>query len=157
MLSMLIAYDQDGNVVGVMDWCVAKDKNGEVVGLIDFEAHELAGGKLRDIWDKEGAVGSATWPEWLPGAAYEFRVELDENKRIAALVHRRTRVKRKRSDIEKAIAERRAATPPGEPVDLRDILGGPQRPLKLDEEGRTQPRPAKSQRPAFPIVRRETG
>jgi hypothetical protein len=157
MLCQLLAYDEHGKVVATLSYCVAKDEDGNVVGLIDFEAYESQGAKLRDIWNVSNAVGSATWPEYLGGAAHDFKVELDENNRIVALVHGRSRRKRKRSDIEAAIAERRAVTPPGEPVDLRDIVGGPNRPLLLDEEGRTQPRPAKSQRPAFPIVRRETG
>jgi hypothetical protein len=157
MLCSLIAYDENGKVVATLDYILSRDENGVANGVIDFEAYEATGAKLRDLWNVSNAVGSATWPEYLGGAAHDFKVELDENNRIVALVHGRSRRKRKRSDIEAAIAERRAVTPPGEPVDLRDIVGGPNRPLLLDEEGRTQPRPAKSQRPAFPIVRRETG
>src|SRR3990167_2112402 len=50
MLSMLIAYDSTGNVVATQDHMVSRDESGEVTGLIDFAAHEVAGGKLRDIW-----------------------------------------------------------------------------------------------------------
>ena len=44
-------------------------------------------------------------------------------------------------------------TDPPAKVDLRDILGGPGKPLLLDEDGKTMKRP-KVQRPNLPIVGR---
>lgn len=186
MLCSLIAYDSSSNVVATLDHMVAKDNDGNVIGLVDFAAHEDAGGRLRDIWEQSNAVGSGTWPEWLGGAAYAFKVELDPNPgkaraRIKALVHKKSGHRRERAAIEAAIAERhneaklearkkgeqqRALlkgkvrddviaefTDPPVKVDLRDILGGPNRPLLLDEDGRTMKR-LKVERPNLPIVGR---
>jgi len=187
MLHSLIAWNAAGEVVGFIDHVVAKDDNGNVIGLIDFEAHEAAGGRLRDVFDVENAVGSGTWPEWIGGRAYDFKVELDPNPgqaraRIAALVHKTSAHRRERASIEAAIAERmneakvaakkkgdeqRALlkkrgisddvivqfTDPPIKVDLRDILGGPNRPLLLDDAGKTMARP-KVTRPNLPVVGR---
>src|SRR6266702_539871 len=97
MLAMLIAYDAAGSVIATLDHMVARDEHGNVVGLIDFEAHELAGGKLRDIWGIQDASGSGTWPEWLGSQAHSFRVELGPDKRIAALVHKTSGYRRERA------------------------------------------------------------
>jgi hypothetical protein len=137
-MSELLAYDTDGNVVATLGHMVARNDAGDVIGLVDFDAHEAAGGKLRDIWNVEGAVGSATWPEWLGGAAHDFRVELD-GKRIAALVHKTSGHRRERAAIEAAIADRIAGD---QPADIQDLVGGPTRPLTLDDKGQTAPRPA---------------
>lgn len=188
-LHSLVAYDANGEVVGTLDSVVAKDNDGNVVGLVDFAAHEEAGGRLRDIWDREGAAGSATWPEWIGAQAYDFKVELDANPgnaraKIAALVHKKSGHRRDRASIEAAVQERindrkmdarkkgdamrhdlrqrgmaaemleLVQDPEAEAADLRDLLGGPGKPLLLDEDGRTRPRPAKSQRPALPVVRK---
>lgn len=187
MLRSLIAYDVDGEVVATLDHMVAKDEDGKVVGLIDFEAHEEAGGRLREIWQSGNAVGSATWPEWIGGAAYDFTVELEPDPsparaRIKALVHKKSGHRRDRADIEAAIAERfndakleakkvgdkqrahlkrrgvsaeviEQFTDPPPTVDLRDLLGGPNRPLLLDDEGKTKKR-VKSKRPQLPVVKR---
>ena len=130
----LLAYDAAGSVVATLDHMVARDNEGNVIGLIDFGAHEDAGGKLRDIWDVAGTTGSGTWPEWLGSAAHAFRVELT-NRRITALVHRASGFRRERAAIEAAIA----ATPiDGQGMrDIRHIVGGPQRPILLDDDGRT--------------------
>jgi len=102
---------------------------------------------------------------------------------ISALVHKKSGHRRSRADIEAAIAERinekkadakkrgdemRAflkkrglpdelvaefSDPPPEPADLRDLLGGPNRPLLLDEDGKTKPR-TKVKRPDLPVVSR---
>jgi hypothetical protein len=189
MLQSIIFWDASGQVVGWIDSMNAYDDDHNVIGKVDFEAHELAGGRLRDIKHVEDAVGGGTWLEWLGGSAYDFTVELDPNPfparaRITALVHKKSGHRRVRADIEAAITERinekKAAAkkagdeirrdlkrrglddemvalvedPASEPADLRDLLGGPNRPLLLDEEGRTRPRPAKSRRPALPVVRR---
>lgn len=187
MLRSLIAYDSNGNIVATLEHVVAKDEDGKVIGLIDFAAHEDAGGRLRDIWENDQAVGSATWPEWLGGRAYDFKVELDPNPgaaraRIKALVHKKSGHRRSRADIEAAVAERtneakaqakqrgeaqrnflrsRGAkeetvvefTDPPVKVDLRDLLGGPNKPLLLDDDGKTKQRP-KVERPNLPIVGR---
>lgn len=188
MLKSLIAYDSIGNVIATLAHAVAKDESGNVVGLVDFEAHEAAGGRLREIWENDQAVGSATWPEWIGGRAHDFRVELDPapgnaRARIAALVHKQSGHRRERHVIEAAIAERIEAKradarqkgneqramlarrkvhpdviaefsdPPPEPADVRDLLGGPGKPLLLDEDGRTKER-VKVARPALPVVGR---
>lgn len=155
---MLIAYDASGVIIATLDHLVATDEAGNLVGLVDFTAHEAAGGKLRDIWEVSGAEGSATWPEWLGGRAHDFRVELN-GRRAVALVHRQSGYRRERAAIEAAIAERIAAAR-GEPADIRDLVGGPDRPLLLDDQGRTRPRlivtprvmPIISRRPKLPIV-----
>lgn len=134
---MLIAYDADGNIVGTLDMLVAHDANGHATGLVDFAAHEAAGGRLRDIWQVATAAGSGVWPEWLGGSVHDFRVELDSRKRIVALVHRVSGHRRERAAILAAIE----AAPTVDGVrDLRAIVGGPTRPLTLDQEGHTAER-----------------
>lgn len=150
MLSMLLAYNAAGEIIATLDHMVARDEAGSVVGLVDFTAHEETGGKLRDVWDVQGAAGSGTWPEWIGGKAHDFTVELDD-KRIVALVHKDSGHRRKRAVIETEIAKR-IARANGEPADLRDLLGGPDRALALDERGRNA-KPAKVQRAALPIIR----
>lgn len=185
----LLAYDAEGNVVATCGHMVIKDEDGKVIGLVDFAAHEEAGGRLRDIWENDQAVGSGTWPEWLGGAAHHFTVELDPSPgqaraKIAALVHKKSGHRRERAvieaEIERRHEEKRAAArergeaqrqelkrravpaevvaefgdPPPEPVDLRDLLGGPGKPLLLDESGRNRQRDVSAPRPALPVVRR---
>jgi hypothetical protein len=139
MLGMLIAYDADGNVIATLDHLVALDDDGTPLGLADFDAHEQAGGEMTDVWTVEGAKGSKVWPEWLGSKAHHFRVELDGepgHKRAVALVHRESSERRERAAVETAIAARLAAAD-GEPADIRDLVGGPDRPLRIDPEGRT--------------------
>jgi len=151
MLSMLIAYDGTGNIIATLDQMVGLGEHGEVVGLIDFAAHEAADGELTDIWQVPEASGSGTWPEWLGSRAHDFTVER-ANGRISALVHKTGGHRRERASIEAAIAERIAAA--GEqPADIRDLVGGPDRPLLLDEKGRTKAR-VPVQRPNLPIIGR---
>lgn len=150
MLCCLIAYDATGNVIATLDHVVASDDRGNAIGLVDFAAHEEAGGKFRGIWTVDGAVGSGVWPEWLGSAAYEFRVELTGATRIGALTHKASGHRRERAVIEAAIAARKADAGDG-PVDLRDLVGGPDRPLALDANGRTVLR-AKATRPNLPLV-----
>lgn len=134
-MQSLLAYAPNGDVVAGLDYMVARDESGAVVGLIDFAAHEAAGGKLRDIWRVEDAAGSATWPEWLGGQAHAFRVELT-GKKITALVHKASGYRRERAAVEEEIAKRIEAAA-GKPADLRDLVGGPTRPLVLDAGGKT--------------------
>lgn len=148
MLSMLVAYDADGNIVATLDYMVARNEAGNAVGLLDFDAYEAAGGRLRDIWNVQGAAGSGTWPEWIGSKAHEFRVELEprwkrstsrakrSDNRIRALVHKQSGLRRERTTTEAAIAQRIAKAAGGS-ADIRDLVGGPERPLVLDNEGRT--------------------
>ncbi len=141
MLCSLLAYDDDGNVIATLDHMVARDADGNVVGLIDFDAHETAGGEHTDIWQVEGAKGSKTWPEWLGAGAHDFKVELEGKtgkKRLAALVHKESGHRRERADIDARIADRVAKAKPGQAVDIRDIVGGPDRPLALHSTGATK-------------------
>ena len=159
--SMLLAYDAAGDVVGTLDYLVqyADDLDRTPLGLVDFAAHEEAGGELSDIWNVDNATGSKTWPEWIGSRAHDFRVELvgpAGAKRIGALVHKASGHRRERAAIEAAIEARIAAATEtdsrGKPMaDIRDLVGGPDRPLHLDDPGRNAPRP-KATRPALPLV-----
>lgn len=147
----LLAYDAAGDVVATLDHVVARDATGNASGLVDFAAHEAAGGEHTAIWNVSSATGSKVWPEWLGARAHDFRVELvgpPGAKRIGALVHRASGHRRSRAAIEAAIAERIAA---GGTVDLRDLLGGPDRPLLLDDAGRTLARPT-PQPTTLPVI-----
>ena len=138
MLCCLLAYDASGNVVATLDHLVARDDAGNVAGLVDFSAYEAAGREMTEVWNVGGAVGSKVWPEWLGARAHEFRVELEGppgRKSIAALVHRTSGHRRERADIESVIAGRMSAAADA-PADIRDVVGGPDRPLRLDEDGR---------------------
>jgi len=148
----LLAYDAAGKVIATLDHMVARDDQGNVTGLIDFAAHEAADGRLRDIWDVAGADGSGTWPEWLGSRAHDFQAELTDG-RIRALVHP-SGYRRERASIEAAIAER-IKDAGDEPADIRDLVGGPGRPLLLDDEGRTVERTMASGTPVhLPVMGR---
>jgi hypothetical protein len=134
---MLVAYDAAGNVIATLDHMVAKDADGNVTGLIDFAAHQDADGEHTDIWQVSSAVGSKVWPEHLGSQAHDFRVELagpPGGKHIAALVHKTSGHRRERASIEAAIA---TAPDVNGARDLRHIVGGPQKPLHLDADGKT--------------------
>jgi hypothetical protein len=162
---MLIAYADDGSIIATQDYRTVHDEAGNAVGLVDYAAHEEAGGEMTDIWvveQHEGtdpatrvttpAKGSKVWPEWITNA-HEFKVELEGKpgkKRIAALVHKKSGHRRERSIIDGNVAGRIAAYHP-DPADIRDLVGGPDRPLELDEHGRTKPR-GKPERLNVPLV-----
>ena len=153
MIGMLLAYDAAGNVVATLDVMVQHADDGTPLGLVDFAAHEAAGGEHTEIWVVSNAIGSKIWPEWLGGRAHEFRVELEGPpgaKYIARLVHRTSGYVRERAPIEAAIA--RVAPDERGNRDIRQLVGGPDRPLPLDDEGRNAPRP-KSRMPDLPLVR----
>lgn len=147
---MLIGYNDDGDVVATLDYVVAYDEAGRAVGLVDFTAHERAGRQLTELWVNSASVGSGVWPEWIGARAHDFRVELD-GPRIRALVHKVSGHRRERAAIEAEIDRRvekarqlqaeidRAPTARRAVVraDLRGLVGGPLRPLELDDEGRT--------------------
>lgn len=149
MLSMLLAYDAAGNVIATLDYLVAHGEAGQVVGFIDFEAHELASGALLDVWNVSGAVGSGTWPEWLGVFAHNFRAVRGSDGRISKLIHQRSGLIRDRASIAAAVA---AVVPDvnGE-RDLRPILGGPTKPLQLDDQGRTVV-PVAATPPQLPMI-----
>lgn len=150
---MLIAYDANGDVVGTLSHLVARDADGKVTGLVDFADHEAAGGEMTDVWSVSDAVGSKVWPEWIGGASHGFRVELEGpagRKHIAALVHKASGQRRERATIEANIALRVAVYDP-EPADIRDVVGGPDRPLLLDDTGRVNIK-APAVRPNLPLV-----
>lgn len=152
---MLLAYDSVGSVVATLDYCVQSgdDVDRTPIGLVDFMAHEEAGGEHTEIWTVSGAAGSKVWPEWLGSRAHDFRVELTGppgQKRIGALVHKTSGHRRERAAIDAAIADRINAAA-GQPADIRDIVGGPDRPLHIDDLGRNAPRPVAT-RPNLPLV-----
>jgi hypothetical protein len=150
MISALLAYDAAGNVIDTLDQMVALDRDGHATGLIDFDHNEVAGVKLRDIWLHSAAAGSSTWPEWLSGQAYSFRVELGPDKRISALVHKTSGHRRERAAVHAAIT---AVQPDATGArDIRHLVGGPGRPLLLDEGGRTLGRPKSSGTPAHLVL-----
>ncbi len=143
---MLVGYDADGNILATLDYLIQYDETGKPLGLVDFAAQEEAGGALTDIWTVDGAAGSTSWPEYLGSAAHQYRVDLHgpQGKRPGALVHKETGERRERSAIHARIAER-IANAHGQPADIRDIVGGPDRPL------RTKPLPPVA-RPNLPLV-----
>lgn len=162
MVGVLLAYDSDYNVIATRDWQVIYDEAGHPLGLADFERHELAGGEHTEIWTvsqtfdgvERPARGSKFWPEFLGPGAHDFRVELEGPpgaKRITALVHRESGHRRERSAFDAAVRDRIAATPAGEEPDLRAIVGGPNRPLPIDEHGRTAQRPVRRV-PKVPLI-----
>ena len=92
------------------------------------------------------------WPEWLGGAAQDFRVELAGkagHKHIAALVHKKSGHRRERAAIEAAIA---AAPVKDGARDIRHLVGGPTRPLTLDAKGRTAQRPSMGTPAHLPLI-----
>lgn len=130
MLSMIMAYDADGNVIATLDYLVQYDKDGNVIGLVDFEKQESSDNGLLGVWNVEGAKGSGTWPEWLGPAAHNFTVERRDGK-IARLIPKDGRRKvRVRSDIE-ARVQARINEAEGTPAYVSDIVGSPENPLKL--------------------------
>jgi hypothetical protein len=160
---MLLAYDAAGEVVATLDYMVARGADDKVIGLVDFEAHELGGGALTDVWIVAGAVGSGTWPEWLGERAHDFRVELAPSgvrPKIAALVHKSSGRRRERAAIEAALAPAVAdlAGADGQAVQeaamrtVVAVLGAPGHPLRLDDDGAPLAPPERHERPALPII-----
>lgn len=161
---MLVAYDDAGNIIHTLDFLTIQDDEGHVIGVADFAAHEEAGGENTEIWTVEtelpdGSVvpakGSKVWPEYLGTHAHGFRVELvgpPGKKTIGALVHKTSGHRRERAAVEAAIAGRiRDAA--GQPADIRDLVGGPDRPIHIDENGRNRARGVTPQ-PKVPMRRR---
>ncbi len=151
MLSMLLAYDADGNVVATLDYVVAYDPDtGEALGLVDFEAVEDDPAKaLTDVWNASAAVGSGTWPEWIGTAAHDFKVTRAGGK-ITELTHK-TGTKRVRSVIKDAIAT--AIRESKEPPNITPIVGSPSQPLALNSRGNRAAR-KRAQPTTLPLARR---
>lgn len=158
-LGILICYDAEGNVTSTLEQLVVRDPDtGRAIGIVDFLAHEAQGGKFRVGPDRPDgyvndprAIGSGAWPEWLGSRAAEFKVEVHDG-RITRLRHADSGHVRDRAKIEKAIRDRINAAN-GEPADIRDLVGGPQKPLELDGAGRTVTRHP----PRLPQGRRQQG
>jgi hypothetical protein len=169
MLGMLLAYDDEGRVIATLDFLVFMNEQGDPVGLVDFEAAEAAGMELTDIWNVQGAHGSGSWPEWLGSKAQEFKVIRDRGRmpQIAGLEHVGSRegvdsagrripatpargYVRRREDVERKIAKK-IQEAKGQPADIRDVVGGPERPLLLDDEGNATVRPT-AKRPNLPVT-----
>jgi hypothetical protein len=144
---MLLAYDADGNVIATLSYLLQYDAAGVPLGFVDFTGHEEAGLSHTEIWTVDSGSpdrpvkGSKVWPEWLAGRAQDYRVELagePGHKRIAALVHKKSGHRRERAAIEAAIA---AVEPDANGArDIRHLVGGPDRPLKVDGEGQAPSR-----------------
>lgn len=153
----LLLYGPDGAVIGSLESMVQYDDDGRALGLVDFEAHELAGGRLREVIEHEAAAGAGTWPEWLGAQAHDFRVELRPGPKgdtplIRALVHRESGYRRERSDVEATIAAMLDEATPGRAVEMSDFIGSPGKRLELDTDGRNAV-PTKRARPNLPLRR----
>lgn len=134
----LIAYDAAGRPVAMLDWMVIHDA-GELVGSVDMAEAEAVHVKLRQLWIVERAVGSASWPQWLPEwRMREFRLDLDFRFSHPArrLIHDLGHVI-DRADIDREVESRIRASRP-DPADIRAIVGGPGWPLRLNERGEVQ-------------------
>ncbi len=164
MLSMLVAYDAAGEVVATLDYVVQYDEtkpDRPPLGLVDFETQEIAGASLSEVWNVSNAVGSGTWPEWLGTQALGFRVELRPGPqggtpKIRALVHKQSGHRRERAAINAEMARRLADSTErdsrGLPVvHVSDLLGSPEKPLRLDDNGRNA-KPVVVNRPNLPLI-----
>jgi hypothetical protein len=148
-VGMMVAYDANGNIVATQSYQLLYDIKGHPVGLVDYQRAEESGIEATEyfhvrVFDQNnneipGVVkGAKFWPEYLGARAFDFKVELDGppgQKRIAALVHKTSGHRRERCQIDAAIAAR-IVDAKGGAADIRDLVGGPDRPIKLDHEGR---------------------
>jgi hypothetical protein len=141
----LISYDANGDIISCLHSLVQYDAAGGLIGLVDFAGREEAGEDMALYRKDPRAAGAGAWPEWLGSAAADFRVELTGKAgkkgkgSIAALVHKASGHRRERAAIEAAITDR-IAKAKGKPADIRDLVGGPDRPIALDKDGRTAER-----------------
>lgn len=132
--------------------------------------------------DDPPVVGAGTWPEFLGPAAHDFRVDVRPGAKggthkVRGLIHATSGHRRDRAalvaEVERRVrvatearearrAARRATAggaPPtdaidGVEVDVGDLFGGPDRPLRLDAEGRTvsEDRPVRGPRRPLPVA-----
>lgn len=176
-LDYMVASNETGEVIGLVD-CAAHEAAGgrlrdiwdasvfdaPIPDAVRSEVAKVRGVRAQDVtsldpdhpWRvaHETVRGSGTWPEWIGGRAHDFQVALDAQKRITALVHRASGHRRERAELEAAIAHRIAAAG-DEPADIRDLVGGPNAPLVLDEHGRSLGRSAlrTGTPPHLPVIR----
>jgi hypothetical protein len=165
-LDYVVAHDGDGNVVGLIDFAAHEEAGGEHTDI--WVNSEAVGSKVWPEWIGARAHDFRVELEGPPGA-----------KRIATLIHKTSGYRRERAVLEAEIDRRiaanqaavdaamigvRARDPDGKllpgqplnhvgpgPVDIRDLVGGPDRPLLLDDEGRTAVRDV-FVRPNLPII-----
>lgn len=171
-LDHMVVKDEDGNVVGLVDFAAHEDDDGRLREIWNVDG--ATGSATWPEWIGGAAYDFTVELDDNPSPA---------RARIKALVHKKSGHRRERAAIDAEVAsrieaartkakktgdERRAklrkrgvsadmvdqfTDPPPEPVDLRDLLGGPNRPLLLDEDGKTKTR-VKAKRPQLPVVRR---
>lgn len=166
-LDYMVTTDESGNVVGLVDFEEHEANGGRLRDV--WENSAAVGSATWPEWIGMRAHDFAVDLDPSPGAA---------RASIKALVHKKSGHRRIRADIEAAIAERinekkvkakkegdevrkkakALGLPPDgipdpepEPADVRDIVGGPDRPLQLDENGRTKPK-VKTERSNLPVV-----
>lgn len=137
-------------VLGILvDGVSPTNDYGEVLALVDFAAFEVAGGENTVthrlmVPDEDGVNtvrGSKVWPEWIGGAALQFRVELEGSpgaRRISALVHKVSGYRRERvvleAEIDRRISVRRAEAE-AKAVAIRSSM-----PVPRDVQGRFLPK-----------------
>jgi hypothetical protein len=152
---MLVAYDEDGNVLATLGHLVQRRPDGSK-RLVDFAALEERGGEFDaaqpgGVWHVEGAAGSKVWPERIDRPE-DFRVEKEGppgKRRIAALVHKKSGYRRERKDIEARLERRMAELTGGGEArmtlsqyldSIKDIVGTPTEPIQVTRTGRTKRR-----------------
>lgn len=169
-MPMMVAWDKDGQVVATCSF-MARMEDGEVVGHYDFDAAELGGHSLRDLWVVPRAVGSGAWPEQLGVQAQAFKVETRPGPKggthkVVALVHKDSGHRRERAPIHAEVDRRVGAARAQEaltgtygPPNITDLVGGygDNRGLALDEHGRDMPKVVGRPAPDIPYVRTRPG
>ncbi|MEA2677397.1 MAG: hypothetical protein QOJ81_1538 [Chloroflexota bacterium] len=168
----MIAFDENSAVIGLIDFAAHEAAGGRMRDIV-YDPGAVGAGTWPE-WLGGRAHEFKVELDPNPGQA---------RARIKALVHRTSGHRRVRASVDAAIAERinekrleatrlgedrrkelrrlkvsqsvieEAVDPEPEPADLRDIVGGPGKPLLLDADGKTMARP-KVERPNLPIVRR---
>ncbi len=171
-LHHMVALDDEGKVTGLIDFAAHENAGGRLRDI--WTNPKFAGSGTWPEWLGSSAHDFTVELDPNPSPA---------RARIKALVHKASGYRRERADIEARIAERinekkldaakrgeaqrallkkrgvpdevvvQFSDPPPEPADIRDIVGGPDRPLLLDDNGKTMAKP-KVERPKLPIVGR---
>lgn len=155
VLNYLVRYDELQRPIGLVDFAAHEAAGGRLRDVWDVcdpdepVPDELAGTTIppdhpwRVAHDQ--VEGSGTWPEWVPPDSFVVELEPAFSRalagpsfRIRALVHKKSGFRRERARIQAAIDERIAAARVNdEAADLRDLAGGPDRPLMIDATGHT--------------------
>jgi hypothetical protein len=171
-LDHMLAKDDAGNVAGLVDFAAHEDAGGRLREI--WTQSSAVGSASWPEWIGSQAHDFTVELDPDPSPA---------RARIKALVHKKSGHRRERAAIEAEIEKRINAArseahkqgderrkqlkargvkaeivaqfsdPPPAAVDLRDLLGGPGKPLLLDENGKTRPRQQRS-RPDLPVVKR---